>query len=329
MRIQQNEISAERTRLNLDLYAKVYLIRMAEEKIRRHYPEDEMFTPVHLSIGEEAIAAGICQALGPADQLFGTYRSHGIYLARTGETDKFFAELYGRETGAAKGRAGSMHLSLPDVGFCGSSAVVGTIIPIAVGAAFADKRKKNNNITAVFFGDGALEEGVFWESINAASLMKLPVLFICEDNGLAIHSTIAERQGFNSIGEIVSKFKCNVFTEESTDPEIIHSIACKAIGAINGSGFPSFMHLKYYRYLEHVGIEEDFQFGYRSRKEFEHWLKIDPVKIQREKLKTLGVPEDEISEMESEINRRIAESIRFAKKSPFPPDGSLCEDICE
>ena len=308
--------------LNIELYKKLYLFRTAEEKTLEHYYDDEMKTPVHLSVGEEAIATGVIHALEEKDQFFGTYRSHGIYLARTGETDKFFAELHGKKTGTARGKAGSMHLCAPEQGFLGASAIVGSIIPVGVGAAFANKYKKNDKIVAVFFGDGAADEGVFWESINAACLWKLPVLFVCEDNELAVFTKDKERQGYKSLPEIVSKFEINVFKDDTTDAEKIYEITLKAINSIKKTGKPSFLHLKYCRYLEHVGINEDFDAGYRSKKEFEKWYEKDPIKIQRKKLLKLGINESEIKKIEGAIDKKIIMSFDKAQRASF-------QDACE
>jgi len=313
--------------LNVELYKKVYLIRRTEEKIREHYMEDDMKTPVHLSMGEEAIAAGVVQALNAEDQIFGTYRNHGIYLAKTRETDKFFAELYGKQSGVAKGKAGSMHLSAPESNFLGTSAIVASIIPVAMGAAFANKQKNNGRLAAVFFGDGALDEGDFWESLNFASLKQLPILFICEDNGLAIHSPISVRQGYKSICDIVSMFECNVFAEETTDPEIIYRLACKAIETLRNNHKPCFLYLKYYRYLEHVGVNPDFKFGYRPEEEFKRWYELDPVNLQRKKLLEDSYSEEKLRELEKEIDEQIENSIRLAKKAPFPDNSELLEDV--
>lgn len=314
-------------KLNFDLYKKVYLIRNTEEKIREYYMENQMKTPMHLSMGEEAIAAGVCHALDPEDQVFGTYRSHGIYLAKTGETDKFFAELYGKKTGVAKGKAGSMHLSAPELGFLGTSAVVATFIPVAVGASFANKYKKNGKLVAVFFGDGATDEGAFWESINVACLKKLPIIFVCEDNDLAIHSHVSERRGYRSLGSIIAKFDCHVFEETTTDVEVIYNLTRKAIRFLKKTQKPCFLNLKYYRYLEHVGINEDFQCGYRSKKEFDKWYKVDPVNLQREKLIKKNYPLQEIQKAEKEIDEQIERSIELSKKAPFPEEDELYRDV--
>jgi pyruvate dehydrogenase E1 component alpha subunit len=172
--------------LNKTLYKKIYLLRRAEEGIRAHYHENDMKTPMHMSLGEEAVAVGVCHAIGDEGQAFSSYRSHAIFLAKTSDTDAFFAELYAKETSALKGRCGSMHLASPKHGFLGASAIVASQIPVAVGVAFGNKILKNGKIVATFFGDGAVEEGVFWESLNASCLKKLPVFFVYEDNEFAI-----------------------------------------------------------------------------------------------------------------------------------------------
>ena len=317
----------DRMKLNIELYKKIYLIRRSEEKIKKHFYEDEMKTPVHLSVGEEAIAAGVISALDKKDQFLGTYRSHGIYLARTGETDKFFAELHGKETGVVKGKAGSMHLCAPEMGFLGASAIVGSIIPVGVGAAFANKYLNNKKIVSVFFGDGAVDEGVFWESLNLACLMKLPILFVCEDNELAVFTKATDRQGYKSFTDIVSKFDCSVFEGNTTDVEEIYNITNKAIKAIKQKDKPTFLHLKYYRYLEHVGVNEDFDAGYRSKKEFEKWFEKDPIKIQRKKLLKLECSEEEIKDIEKKIDEQINSSYVKAQMDPFPKEDELCYEV--
>ena len=314
-------------RVNLELYKKLYLVRRVEETIQAHYMEDEMKTPMHMSMGEEAIAIGVCHALGEEDQVFCSYRSHAIYLAKTQNTDDFFAEMFGKDTAPLKGKGGSMHMCDPDSGFMGTSAIVASIIPVAVGAAFANKQQKNGKITAVFFGDGAIDEGNFWESLNVACLMKLPVLFICEDNGLAVHTPASERHGYASIDDIVSKFNCNVLKEDTTDAEVIYRLTRKAIKLIKTTQMPCFMHLRYYRYLEHVGVNEDFDAGYRSRDDFKEWFKKDPVNIQREKMTLKYGIEEDVVKIEKKLDNQIENSLRLAKEAPFPEAGELYKDV--
>ncbi len=299
----------------LELYKKLYLIRTSEKMISDLYPENDMKTPMHMSLGEEAVVAGVCHALDADDQVYATYRSHGAFLAKTLDTDNFFAELYAKDTSPLKGKGGSMHLCSPNDGFMGASAIVASNISVAVGTAYANKVRKNGRIVAAFFGDGAVDEGVFWESLNVACLMEIPVIFVCEDNGYAVHTPVRARRGYDSLVKIVSSFKCNVFESDSTDAEEIYLLTSEAIRRMRADSKPCFMELKYYRYLEHVGIHYDFEADYRPKEEFEQWSKKDPVRVQRHKLLTLKVGEDEIAEVEEKINEKIARSIHRAKQA--------------
>jgi pyruvate dehydrogenase E1 component alpha subunit len=328
----------DRLSLNKDLFKKVYRIRRAEKAIQAYYLEDDMKTPMHMSMGEEAITAGVCAALDRRDQAFGYYRSHALYISKTNETDAFFAEMYGKVTGVVRGRGGSMHLASPDHGLLGVSAIVASTIAPAVGAAFANKMKKNGRVAAVFFGDGAAEEGVFWESLNAACLMKLPVIFVCEDNGLAVDITTKERQGFKSISAVAKTCRCRVIESKTTDPETIHRLTRDAIQHIEKTGQPVFMHLQYYRYLQHIGIYDDFsgdaskkggfeRAAYRSKAEFNRWLKRDPLALQRAKLLKLGVTERAVQAMEKTIDAEVESSVTMAKQAPFPPAAELHQHV--
>ncbi len=312
--------------LNLSLYRKIYLIRRAEDAIRANYPSDKMKTPMHMSMGAEAIAAGVCEALRPQDQILGTYRSHGIYLAKTGETDEFFAEMYGKATGMANGKGGSMHLTAAGGGLICTSAIVGTTIPVAVGAAYANKMQENGKVVAVFFGDGAVDEGVFWESLNSACVMKLPVLFVCEDNGFAVHIPVEQRHGYKSIVDIVKHFNCSVFSAETTDAEAIYNLTLQAIEAMGRTQRPSFLRLTYYRYLEHVGINEDFNAGYRDRAEYEKWREADPVELQRKKLGK-WLSEEDIKAVERKTDDQVKASVKRADEAPFSGPEELYQDV--
>ena len=315
--------------LLLDLYKKMYLIRVAEAEIIREYHHDEMRTPMHMSLGEEAICAGVCRALPPGSHGYGTYRSHGLYLAWTGETDKFFAELYGKATGTAGGKAGSMHLTSPEHGLMATSAVVGTTIPLAVGDALESKYSNANRIAAVFFGDGATDEGVFWESLNMACLFKLPVLFVCEDNGLAIHIPKERRRGYVSLPRIIQNFKCNVFDSDGWDVEKVYSLATQAIDLILNEGVPSVLNLRYYRYLEHVGINQDLEANYRPEGEYLEWQNKDTVKSLLKKLIEKGLKKEVVA-MEREIRSQVKLSRIKAQKDSFPSSDNIMKGVyCE
>ena len=314
-------------RLHADLYKKAYLIRRAEQGIIDNYATDAMKTPMHMSMGAEAIAAGVCQALKKTDQVLGTYRSHALYLAKTGKVKDFFAEMYGKVSGIADGKAGSMHLSAPEDGHFMSSAVVTTAVPIAVGVAYANKFKKNGAVTAVFFGDGATEGGAFWESLNFACLKKLPVIFVCEDNGLAVFTDLAVRHGYRSLKKIVEQFDCLAYESSSTDAEAIYDLTVKAIAEMKRTVKPAFMHLHYYRYLQHVGVKEDFDIGYRSKEGSYKWKKADPVEVLRKKLLSDGASEAAIKAMERTVDRNVEDAIAAAERARFPAKDKLYENV--
>lgn len=318
--------SVDKKALLINLYKKAYLIRTTEELIIKHYDNNEMKTPMHMSMGEEAIVSGVCEALGKNSLTFGTYRSHGLYLAVTQETDKFFAEMYGKATGVLRGKGGSMHLLSPDDGLLGISAVVGSTIPLAVGAAFSNVYLKKERITTVFFGDGAVDEGVFWESLNIACLKSLPVLFVCEDNNYAVHTSPKFRRGYKSLVNIIKQYSCSVFETDTTDAEDIYKLTLEAIHSIQEKHQPAFLSLKYYRYLEHVGIHQDFDAGYRSKEEFMDWQKKDPVTLLRNKLKEEKVAENEIINLEEDINKQVEKSFQKALKAPFPDASELLKN---
>jgi len=281
---------------------------------------------MHMSMGEEGIVVGVCHALEPEDQVLGTYRSHALYLAKTGETDSFFEEMYGKEAGCAKGRAGSMHLCAPEHGLICCSAIVASSIPVALGAAFAHKYKGTGRKVAVFFGDGATEEGAFWESLNTACLMKLPVLFVCENNQYAIHVHIRDRQAYD-IPEAVRHFGIYVHSSETTDPEVVHQVAADALKSMDRTDMPAFLHFRYHRYLEHVGVQEDYCAGYRCKEDFMAYYDADPFKIQRGRLLANGLKLAEVEAMEREIDTTIERSINRAKQSCFAEESTLLEHV--
>lgn len=319
--------SQKRTALNKNLYAQMYLIRKAEMLIVENYKDNGMKTPMHMSMGQEAAAVGVCEALGPRGQVVGTYRSHALYLAKTGDTDRFFGEMYGKVSGVANGKAGSMHLLSPEHGLLCVSAVVAQTISVGVGIAFANKMKQEDRTVAAFFGDGAMDAGVSWESINFACLKRLPILFVCEDNDLAVNVFAKDRQGFNSLTKIVSQYNCIALEADTTDVEEIYNLTLKVLGLMKEKNQPGFLMLKCYRYLEHVGVNEDFHLGYRSRSEFVDWYRRDPISIQRQKLSSLGISESEVAELEKELDARALRGIESAKAADFPDNSELYKGV--
>lgn len=301
----------------LERYSDLFLIRASEHAIMTHYGTDAMKTPMHMSMGEEAIVVGVCHALQADDPVLGTYRSHGLYLAKTRNVNDFFMELYGKDPAFLKGKGGSMHLSAPDQGFLGTSAIVASAIPVAAGAAFSALYQETNQVVAVFFGDGAIDEGNFWETLNLASLMQLPLLMVCQDNGFAVHTPTQTRHGYHKINQIAAQFQCDQYESDSTDVEEIYELTNRAAQKIRKTKRPAFLHLHYYRYMEHVGINEDFKDNYRDKSVYMQWLERDPVHLQRNRLLANGMSETEIAEIEKNITKQIDHAIQSASKADF------------
>jgi TPP-dependent pyruvate/acetoin dehydrogenase alpha subunit len=302
------------SKLSLErLYQKLQLIRRAEEEIARIYPSDKIKSPVHLSIGQEAVAVGVCDPLRPDDVVSASYRSHAAYLAKGGDLGALFAELYGKDTGCARGKGGSMHLVGMDRYILGTSAVVGTTVPIAVGYALALKRRGAGRLVVSFFGDGAVEEGVFYESLNFASLHKLPVLFVCENNGYAIHTPLSKRWATERLCERVETFGIPARHLPESDVVAVWDAASQAYERIRCGSGPEFIECRTYRWREHVGPSEDYNAGYRTRDEMRPWVENDQVSV-------LGANLDPAakSRIDDWVERELAAAIEFAETSPFP-----------
>lgn len=309
------------------LYRKLMLARRAEEKIQEEYFNDEMKTPVHLGIGGEAIPVGVHHCLPEGTKTFGTYRNHALYLATSEDTDGFFAELYGKGSGPGKGKAGSMHLSAPERGLMATSAVVGTTIPLAVGAALANAYRGSSDIVAGFFGDGAVEEGVFWESLNFACLRHLRVLFVCEDNSLAIHTPATERRGFRSMLEAVQGFECHAASGDGSDLVGVVKTTRRMLRLVSEQPRPGFLHFTYLRLLEHVGPREDFDVGYRQRPTPEELERLDPVRRFEKELCKNGCSMEELATVRTVVSEQVNRSLRAAREAVFPPPSDLYTDV--
>jgi TPP-dependent pyruvate/acetoin dehydrogenase alpha subunit len=295
------------------LYASVLKIRRAEEAIARIYPSDKIKSPVHLSIGQEAVAVGVIDLLHPEDVVAGTYRGHASYIAKGGSLPAMFAELYGKATGCAGGKGGSMHLIGMDRNILGCSAVVGTHIPIAVGYALTIRRRREKRVVVCFLGDGATEEGVFSESLNFAALQALPVLFVCENNGLAIHTPLSKRWASEQLVERVRTYGIRAERIETSDIFAIRASAELLLEHVRAGHGPAFLECPTTRLKEHVGPNEDFDVGYRERPPVEIWPGQDPV--SQIAMRLSGA---ERLRIESEIDAEIAAAIDFAERSPIP-----------
>lgn len=311
----------------LDRYAKLLLIREAEIKIKKEYFKDQIKTPVHLSIGSEAIAVGVTQALPAHTRVLGTYRNHSWYLALSEDLFGFFCELLGRIGGCASGIAGSMHMSLPEKGLLLTSAVVASTIPIAVGVALSNQYQGKEDLVVVFFGDGATEEGVFWESINFACLNRLRILFVCEDNELAIHTPKSQRQSYRSLREALSGFPCLAETGDGRDVNQVFQLTESLVSRIQKNPQPAVVSFPYFRFLQHVGIEEDFLAGYRERPE--NLKEQDPVFLYEQTLLTSGYSQSSLIEVANQIQKQIENAFEKALEQPFLPMNQMEANVCQ
>jgi TPP-dependent pyruvate/acetoin dehydrogenase alpha subunit len=304
------------------LYKSLYRIRRLEEEVARVYPSDKIKSPVHLSIGQEAVSVAVCEALTPRDVVFGTYRGHALYLARGGDMNEMVAELYGKATGCTGGKGGSMHLISPATGMQGTSAVVGTTIANAVGYAYALQYRKEEALVASFFGDGATEEGVFSESLNFAALKRLPILFICENNRYAIHTHQSRRQATDAICDRARAFGVPAERLEHNDLLYLHERTKTVATQVRAGRGPYLFEVMTYRWREHVGPSCDFHLGYRTEREAEPWHRTDQVT----RLAEMVEPRRALC-IRDEVEAEVAAAFAFAEASPLPDPAELFTDV--
>jgi TPP-dependent pyruvate/acetoin dehydrogenase alpha subunit len=310
--------------VSIKLYRTMLKIRLAELRVIAIYPTDKIQSPVHLSIGQEGVAAGVCLALRPADHVLGTYRGHAIYLAKGGNVERMFAELYGKETGCAKGRGGSMHLVDPSVGLMGCSAIVASTIPVAAGDALASQMDGRKRVVVVFFGDGALDEGVFFESANFAVLKNLPLIFVCENNGYGIHSKVSDRRKQTDLYRIGESQGLRGSRHDGNDAEAVYKTVSSAVDKVRRGGPPVFLEFTTFRWHEHVGPGQDFAAAYRRKGEKELAFSNDPLEKARKRLASkFGVSRAQFERWRREAEAEIDSAVAFAEASPFPDPATL------
>lgn len=310
------------------MYITMVRIRKFEEKNAELISQKEIICPTHLYIGQEAVATGVCSALRQEDWVFSTHRSHGHYIAKGGDIRAMMAEMYGKVTGCSKGRGGSMHLASPELGLPGSPAILAGSIPLAVGAGLAFSLQNRENVSVVFFGDGATNEGVFYESLNIASLRKLPVIFVCENNLYATHMHISKCLADTEIYKKAKVFKMPGFRVNGNDVAEVFKVAKRVIEDARLGKGPALIECMTYRWRGHVGPGYDLNMGIRSKEELDYWMNRCPIKMLEEfLLKQEFISESEKSEIYESIEEEIEEAVVFAKESPYPdPDEkSFCD----
>lgn len=306
------------------MYIMMLRIRKFDEKVGNLVSQGDIKTPCHLYIGQEAVAVGICFALKKDDYVFSTHRSHGHYIAKGADIKKLMAEISCKATGCSMGKGGSMHVVAPEIGFMGSSAIVGGSIPLAVGAALASVMRKSTQIAVAFFGDGAICEGIFYESLNFASLKRLPVIFVCENNFYSSHMHISAIQADVNIHKKAEVFKIpGIQIDGNNVAEAFHAASDAVQNARKGNG-PTLLECVTYRWTGHVGPSWDLDKPIRPKEEVMWWVDNCPIK----RLEKFLLNEKILSQLEKrqilgEIEKEIEEAVKFAEESPYPEVGEV------
>jgi TPP-dependent pyruvate/acetoin dehydrogenase alpha subunit len=304
----------------LQYYTIAQRIRIVEEQIAAEYSKGEMRCPVHLSIGQELVSAAVGMAQEKLDTAVSSHRAHAHYLAKGGDLYRMIAEIFGRVTGCCKGRGGSMHLIDLSIGFLGSSAIVGNSIPVGVGAGFTHKLDKSGNLAFTFFGDGATEEGAFYESVNFAVVNKIPVVFLCENNLYSVYTGLEPRQpNSRKIHEMVAAMGLRSFEISSLDPEVCLAETLKHVSWARKNQTPIFLEYKTYRWLEHCGPNDDDDLAYRPSGELQTWKSQDPLdKLRKLLIDKYSVPVGEFDKIVTLITAEVKQIFAKVRKDPFP-----------
>ena len=310
----------------IGIYERMVLIREFEERAGTLMEEARIAGAVHLYVGQEAVAVGVCSALTDTDYITSTHRGHGHVLAKGGDPRRMYAELFGKATGYCKGKGGSMHIADLDLGILGANGIVGAGPPIALGAAFASKYRNDGRVTVCFFGDGASNEGTFHEAANMASLYKLPLVFVCENNLYGEFTRQADHQLIKNVADRASGYNMPGLSIDGMDVVAVYEAASAAIDRARRGEGPTLLECKTYRFYDHVG--RDFGVLKRDEDEVAYWRSRDPLPHFREQLLDQGVLTDADAGAIVERTRdRIEEAVKFADESPDPDPATILDDV--
>jgi len=310
-----------------DMHLRMVRIRIFEEEAGKLMENGKVPGALHLYVGQEAVAAGVMVNLNDDDQITSTHRGHGHLVAKGGEFKPMYAELFGRSTGYCKGKGGSMHISNLDVGMLGANGIVGAGPPIAVGAGFSNKYRGTKQVAATFFGDGASNEGAFHEAANMAALYKLPVLFVCENNGYGEYTSQANHQAIKDVADRAAGYGMPGVIADGMDAVAVYEATAEAVARARSGGGPTLLEFKTYRFYDHVGVR-GMGMAYRTDEEVAAWKKRDPIVLLEERMASLGVmSREEAKAVHERVKTDAAEGIAFAEASPFPTPDQLTEDV--
>jgi pyruvate dehydrogenase E1 component alpha subunit len=301
----------------LALLRQMLLIRRFEERCAELYAQGKIRGFLHLYVGEEAVAVGAMQALEPDDAIVATYREHGHALVRGIGAGAIMAEMFGKGAGCSGGRGGSMHLFDAATRFYGGNAIVGGGLPLAVGLALADRMQGRARVTACFFGEGAVAEGEFHESLNLAALWRLPVLFCCENNLYAMGTALERSESVTDLCLKAASYRVPAWPVDGMDVLAVEDAARRAALAVRAGGGPAFLELRTYRFRAHSMFDPQ---RYRSREEVEAWERRCPIQALAEQLRAQGALDDAVREkLESEVEREVASAVEFAEAADWEP----------
>lgn len=310
----------------LDAYKRMLYLRLAEQELVKLYLDKKIFSMVHFYVGQEAVAVGVCDALQPSDKVLGNHRSHGHYLAKGGNFRRMASELLGRAGGVARGKGGSMHMIDKSVNFVGSTPLLGSVAPIAAGVAFEQKYNGRDEVTVAFYGDGASEEGVVYETYNLAALYELPLLLVVENNFFSINSRARERrpQGYD-LEKIVTGFGIAFMRADGNDYEDVHTKAAKLLETVRKEKRPAVLECLTFRHMAHSTplMEEK----YREHDTVEVREAKDALMKMKKTLLADGVSEETLTTMENELRKSIAKDIAEAEQAPFPKKEEMFTDM--
>lgn len=309
---------------DIEMYKKMLEIRRFEEKVYELFTQNLIPGTMHLYIGEEAVAVGVCAALTPTDYITSTHRGHGHCIAKGASLKKMMAEIFGKRTGYCKGKGGSMHITDKNSGMLGANAVVGGAIPIATGAGLTCKLKYPDRVVACFFGDGASNQGTFHEAINMAAVWDLPVVFVCENNLYAMGTRQSMVMNIEDISKRAVSYGIPGVTVQGNNVLAVYEAAKEAVyRARNGEG-PTLIECKTYRHKGHSRFDPA---AYRPDEEVQEWMAKDPLNIFRKKLLDKGIPEEFFDKIETQVTQEIEEAVQFAENSPQPEPEEALNDI--
>jgi len=312
----------------IEIYRKMVTIRLFEEKIIDLYARGLVPGLAHLYVGEEAIAVGVCANLGDEDYITSTHRGHGHVIAKGAELKYMMAELFGKKTGYCKGKGGSMHIADVAIGILGANGIAGGGIPIAVGAALSAKIRKTDQVTACFFGDGSSNNGTFHEGLNFASVHRLPLVFVCENNGFGISVSQKQHQAIQDISIRAAAYNMPGITVDGNDVLTVYEASGKAIQRARAGEGPTLVECKTYRWRGHHEGDPNQGKRYRTMEEVQEWVKKCPIRRFEEKLVSKKVlTKLKAKKIWEEVEKEIDEAVEFANQSPFPEPKDIYEDV--